>query len=124
VTSDDPLDALIDTYCAAWREPDPERRRAMLAGVWADDATYTDPTVQLTGLRELVDHIGTVLARRPGARVVRTTEVDRHHHVARFGWRVIEADGSERPESLDLVELSPDGRLARVIGFFGPLTPG
>jgi hypothetical protein len=61
------LDQLIDTYCAAWSDPDPMRRREILERVWADGATYTDLRVHA-------------------------------------------------------VELSADGRIQRVIGFFGPLT--
>jgi hypothetical protein len=41
--------------------------------------------------------------------------------VARFGWHVVEADGTALPEGLDVVVLDADGRIARVIGFFGPI---
>jgi hypothetical protein len=115
------LDELIDTYCAAWSDPDPARRREILGGVWADDATYTDPTVHATGLDELLAHIDTVLEQRPGARVVRTSRIDTHHDLARFAWHVVQADGTVLPEGLDLAELSADGRIRRIIGFFGSL---
>jgi len=113
---------LIDTYCAAWSDPDPRRRREILAGVWADGATYTDPSVHAATMDELLDHIARVVAGRPGAQVVRTSRVDLHHGLARFGWRVVLADGTPRPEGLDLAEISDDGRIARIVGFFGPLT--
>lgn len=121
MTEDPVVDELIDTYCEAWSDPDPERRRTLLASVWADGATYTDPTVHAAGLDDLLAHIDTVLARRPGAKVVRTTRVDVHHGFARFAWHVVQADGSALPEGLDLAELSTDGRIRRIIGFFGPL---
>ncbi len=73
------------------------------------------------GLDALLAHIDAVIARRPGARVVRTTRVDVHHDLARFGWRVVQADGTTLPEGLDLAELSEDGRIRRIVGFFGPL---
>ena len=60
--------------------------------------------------------------RCPGARVVRTSGVDAHHHLARFAWHVVLADGTTLPDGLDLAELTPDGRIRRIIGFFGPLT--
>lgn len=118
---DPTLDQLIDAYCAAWSDPDPTRRREILEGVWADGATYTDPTVDATGLDELLAHIDTVVAQRPGAKVVRTSRVDVHHDLARFAWHVVQADGTALPEGLDLAELSADGRIRRIIGFFGPL---
>ncbi|MCO1654848.1 nuclear transport factor 2 family protein [Pseudonocardia humida] len=121
MAADPVIDDVIDTYCGAWSDPDPQRRRALLRSVWADGATYTDPTVHATGPDELLAHIDTVLARRPGAKVVRTSRVDVHHGLARFAWHVVQADGSTLPEGLDLAELTADGRIRRIIGFFGPL---
>lgn len=121
VGSDPRFEQVIDTYCAAWSDPDPARRREILGRVWADGATYTDPTVHASGLDELLAHVGTVVAARPGARVVRTSRVDAHHDLARFAWHVVLADGATLPEGLDLAELTPDGRIRRVVGFFGSL---
>lgn len=113
---------LIDRYCSVWNEPDAARRVALLKSVWAERATYTDPRAETTGVEELVAHIGRIRAGRTGARIVRTTAVDIHHGVARFGWRVVEADGTELPEGLDIAFLSSDGlRIEQIIGFFGPL---
>lgn len=115
------LDQLIDTYCAAWSHPDPEQRRKILDAVLTTDATYTDPTVHTVGVDELLAHINSVLERRPGATVVRTSGVDAHHNLARFAWQVVNADGSALPDGLDLVEISDDGRINRIVGFFGPV---
>ena len=115
------LERLIDAYCAAWSEPDAGRRDAILAEVWADDATYTDPRGVASGRSELSALIGKVLAGRPGAKVIRTSAVDAHHGVARFAWRVVRADGAMLPEGIDFAEVGGDGKLARITGFFGPL---
>ncbi len=77
--------SLIDRYCAVWNEPEPERRKALLESVWADGATYTDPRADTKGVDELLAHIATVRAGRPGAKIVRTTAVDVHHGIVRFG---------------------------------------
>lgn len=114
---------LIDIYCSAWCEPDAAARTALLDPIWADGATYTDPSVELHGATELVSHIDTVLARRPGSRVVRTTDVDVHHNTARFGWQVITADGARLPEGIDIAYFNEDAtRIERILGFFGPMT--
>ncbi len=117
----DQLAALIDNYCAAWNEPDAARRAAILARVWAPGACYTDPRADLAGADELSAHISEVQKRRPGARVVRTSAIDLHHGLARFAWRVVQADGSMLPEGIDFAEISADGKLQRIVGFFGPL---
>lgn len=115
------LEQLIDDYCAAWSEPDLARRAQLLARVWAPGASYTDPRAQLVGADQLSAHITKILAQRPGARVVRTSAIDLHHGAARFAWRVVQADGSMLPEGIDFAEISADGKLQRIVGFFGPL---
>lgn len=115
------LESLIDAYCAAWNEPDPGRRDHMLQPIWAVGATYTDPTVYLVGRQQLVDHIGKVLERYPSSRIVRTSVVDAHHGLARFSWKKVLADDRSLPDGVDIVEVGSNGKLQRVIGFFGPL---
>lgn len=113
---------LIDRYCRVWSDPDPDRRAELLASVWSEHATYTDPSVHAAGAAELLSHIAKVQARRPGAQVLRTSAVDVHHGIARFAWHVVEADGTARPDGLDIAFLNADGdKIDRIIGFFGPL---
>ena len=117
------LEHLIDTYCAAWSEPDSVQREQILKNVWAEDGTYTDPRADIAGLKELVALIGRILAGRPGAKVIRTSVVDSHHGLVRFAWRVVQADGTMLPEGIDFAEISSKGQLLRIVGFFGPLAP-
>jgi len=115
---------LIDSYCEAWSEHDEARRAELLLAVWAPGASYTDPTVHVVGASGLLAHIAEVQARRPGSKVVRTSEVDEHHRVARFAWRAIEAGGNALPEGIDVAFVTADGaRIERIIGFFGPTKP-
>jgi hypothetical protein len=113
--------ALIDRYCEAWSEQDESRRAELLGTVCAEGASYTDPTVHAIGATELPAHIAKVQARRPGSKVVCTSELDEHHGVGRFAWHAIEASGNVLTEGIDLTFLSADGpKLERIIGFFGP----
>jgi hypothetical protein len=115
------LHALISRYYAAWNESDEGLRTEMLESIWAKDGVYMDPTVQLRGLPALVAHIGTVLTRHPGSRIVMTSDVDAHHGMLRFGSVRVQSDGAMLLEGIDLAELSGWGGLQRVISFFGPL---
>ena len=113
---------LIDRYCKVWTDPDPDRRAELLASVWSEHATYTDPSVHAEGAVELLSHIAKVQVRRSGARVLRTSAVDVHHGIARFAWHVVEADGAALSDGLDIAFLNTDGdKIERIIGFFGPL---
>ncbi|MFE7799581.1 nuclear transport factor 2 family protein [Nocardia sp. NPDC057440] len=119
--ADGVFDALIDTYCAGWSDPDPVRRRRFLGDALAEGATYTDPTVHTIGVDELAVHIDAVFAQQPGMRVMRVSRVDAHHGMARFGWRLVRADGTALPDGVDFLEVSAEGRIRRIVGFFGGL---
>ncbi len=115
------LDELIGLYTAAWREPDRALRQELLACIWAEDGTYSDPTAQVEGRQALVDHIEGFLAQFPGAHFVVTSRIDTHHQRLRFTWRMMLADGTVFADGIDFGELSPDGKLRQIVGFFGPL---
>ncbi|MDH4987680.1 hypothetical protein QEZ47_19580 [Aminobacter anthyllidis] len=116
------LTLLLDTYCAAWSTENSEQRRELLLSVWAEGATYTDPSVHAEGADELLAHIAGIQASHPGARILRTSDVDVHHGVARFAWKFVMPDGSSPPEGLDIAFVDADQkRITRIIGFFGSL---
>lgn len=114
---------VVNAYIDAWNEGDEDRRRHLLTETMEEGAVYCDPTTRTGGHADLSAHISTLLDRYPGRRVVRTSDVDVHHDVCRFHWRLIKADGTQLPESVDFVEFGADGRLRRVVGFFGALDP-
>jgi hypothetical protein len=116
------IDELIDCYCAAWTDSDPADRSRLLDSVWGQDATYTDPAVANLEKAELLAHIAKLQMSRPGARVRRTTGIDEHHGVLRFGFAVVDQAGAILRHGIDIVFLDPSRtRIQRVIGFFGEL---
>ena len=89
------LSTTIDTHLAAYCEPDAERRAALVAKVWSP--------------------------HYPGHTFRRTTAVDEHHGYARYGWALVAADGTVAVAGTDIATLDGDGRLVKVVGFFGEL---
>ena len=112
---------LIALYNRAWSEPDYALRQKLLEQIWAEDGTYTDPTAHVAGRKALVDHIGAFFEQFPGAYFVVTSGIDSHHGKFRFTWRMVLADGKVFLEGIDFGELNSDGKLHRIVGFFGPL---
>jgi hypothetical protein len=112
---------LIALYTRAWSEPDYALRQKLLEQIWAEDGTYTDPTAHVAGRKALVDHIGAFFEQFPGAYFVVTSGIDSHHGKFRFTWRMVLADGKVFGEGIDFGELNSDGKLHRIVGFFGPL---
>jgi hypothetical protein len=113
----------VTTYGDAWNEPDADKRRALLEAAWADDGTYRDPTASVDGRDGLLEHIAGFRDALPGARIEMTSGVDEHHGWARFAWAMVGADGATAIEGFDACEFAPDGRLQRIVGFFGPFPP-
>ena len=114
---------LVRAYADAWSEPDRALRQQLLERIWAEDGTYTDPTAHIAGRSGLVDHIGAFFEQFPGAHVELTSEIDAHHVMLRFTWRMVLEDGEVLGEGTDFGEMSPDGMLHRIVGFFGALAP-
>ncbi len=114
---------IVAAYCEAWNVAGDGERRALLEKSWTDDGAYTDPRTDLVGRNALFAHISRVQAMRPGSRIVMTGGLDAHHDVLRFAWKLVDPQGAAVIEGVDFGELAADGRLRRIVGFFGPL-PG
>ena len=113
---------IVNAYGAAWNEPDEQARRALLEQSWADGGAYSDPTGSADGRDALVAHIGGFQAMMPGHTIDMTSGLDTRDNVFRFAW--VMRNGTETVlEGMDFGELAPDGRIARIVGFFGPFPP-
>jgi len=115
------LETLVDRYCAAWNTADGAERRAILRSVLADDGLYADPSVRAAGVEALAIHIDGVVARNPGARISRTSAIDRHHEMMRFLWSNRLPDGRVLRDGVDFCTVAADGRFQSIVGFFGPI---
>ncbi|HEX6342522.1 nuclear transport factor 2 family protein [Umezawaea sp.] len=123
----DPQDA-VKQYVHAWTLTDEADIRSALAGCWADDASYTDPSTDpVVGVEGLTRHILGFAEQFPDATMAPTSGLDAHHGVGRFTWLLssptsLVADGVDLGPALpglDFVEFAEDGRIQRVVGFFG-----
>jgi hypothetical protein len=110
---------IIDSYGAAWLEQDENARRAMLETAWNPQGTYTDPSVDLTGRDALIAHIGSFHKNMPGAQILITSGAAVHHGKFQFTWKMLGADGKLVMNGVDFGELDGDGRIFKIVGFFG-----
>lgn len=112
-------DAAVATYCTAWNTTDSAERECLLARVWAPDGAYSDPdTTPTTGRAALSDAITTFQHGHPGVRF-RCSVPQVHHGAMRTAWIAVGPDGKELWHGTDFGELAADGRIRRVVGFFG-----
>lgn len=115
------LNTLIDAHLAAYADPDADRRAAAVQRIWAAGGQLVDPPLAATGHAGIVQQAGQLLAQFPGHHFVRSSGIDHHHGMARYGWQLVGPDGAVVLEGIDIAQIDAQGRLAQVTGFFGPL---
>ena len=115
-------ETLIDEYLSAYCEPERVRRAAVVSRVWAHDGRLTDPPMDASGHEAIVAQADALLGQFPAHRFRRTTAIDGHHGFARYGWTLVNGSGTPVLEGCDFAEIDEDGRLRRVVGFFGPMS--
>ncbi len=120
-TQTEDVTAVVDTYFAAWNEPDPSARAELIEQAWAPAGRYVDPLQESDGHEGFSELAANVHAAYPGQRFRRLTQVDVHHDQARFGWE-LSGDAGVTVAGVDVARIDPDGKLAAVTGFFGDLT--
>jgi hypothetical protein len=108
----------IDRWFAAWAEPDADRRRHLLEEVAEPDVRVRDKFTSLAGLGDLVPHIGAAQHHMPGIRLDRRGDVRVCQGTVVSDWVALGADGREVGAGTNVYQLSQDGRLASVTGFW------
>jgi hypothetical protein len=112
-------DAAVVAYCAAWNTTDRGARDRLLARVWAEGGLYSDPEPTLAaGRAALSDAITEFQHHHPAARF-RCSAPQTHHRTMRVSWILQRPDGTQLAQGMDFYDLAPDGRISRVVGFFG-----
>ena len=112
---------IVDAYDRAWGEPDAAERRRLLKRSLTDDAELISPQGRWAGREAVAEWIDGFAERMPGASVDVTSGIDAHSGFARYAWVITDHDGSAIAEGIDVCELGDDGRLRRVVMFFGPI---
>jgi hypothetical protein len=111
------FDHIVDSYLAAFNEPDSDRRRELLDGLYSEDSTYTDPHVDLRGPEQIDAFIASTQERFPGFVFSRGGELDSHHNQARFQWHA-SPKGEREPRYVGFDVIVTDGeRVRSVYGF-------
>lgn len=117
------IEAVVESYVACWNETDPGRRRSALAASCASDASYRDPMMVSDGHAGLDAMLTSVQAKFPGFVLKRISKVDSHNNAVRFAWSLGPAAGPSVVEGVDFATLSPEGKLASIVGFIDKM-PG
>ena len=110
-------------YMRAFTERDPARRLALLAASMSEGAEIYGPKVLFAGHAHIAQKIEGFQRNWPGCRLVMASGVDVFHDTARFGCAIVAADGAPKASGQAVVQLAPDGRIARVLPYWEALPP-
>jgi hypothetical protein len=108
---------LNERYLACWNEIDAVARRKLIDDLWTEDASYTDPLVDVRGRDAIDATIAAVQAQFPDFVFTAGAPVDTHHNQARFGWGLGPDGADPVVEGFDVVVLDDRGRIETVLGF-------
>ncbi len=120
---DVPMPPALIAYWTAWNEPDQATVRQLLEAAVDDQVEWNDPRDSFIGRAELEAAIQRLHSTKPDYRFVIASEIDHHHNRCRYRWDMVRGD-RVLMEGTDVVTTSSQsGRITRVDGFFGHLTP-
>jgi len=111
-------EAIVDRWFAAWAETDATRRRALLDACATADVVFRDDFAALEGLEDLDSHIAATHVHMPGMRLARNGPLAKSQGAALVRWQALRPDGVAAGGT-NFVDFAPDGRIARVAGFWG-----
>jgi hypothetical protein len=110
-----PLQDLIPRYVDAWNDPDPVRRRAGLAWVYAGDGRIVTQSGVFAGMDAVAQHIGQVHDQfiAPGRYRFCSGGAVGHHDCVLFRWEMREAASGELADAgLNMFLLSAAGLIS------------
>jgi hypothetical protein len=117
------VSSTIDTWFATLNELDSSKRAQLVERAWAGDGRWVDPPFEGEGHAGINEMVGAVYQSYPDHRFRRVSAIDAHHDAVRYGWELVNPDGSVVLAGTDIGQLAGDGRLSRITGFFGEPDP-
>jgi hypothetical protein len=111
---------VLDRMLAIWNERDPNRIRGRIDSALSGGVIFVDPANSIEGRDAFEAMVKAFRAQNPDAVCSRSSGVDSHHGLHRYHWQ-IHRRGELFIEGFDVAEVDGEGRVSRVLGFFGPI---
>ncbi|MGH9441190.1 MAG: SRPBCC family protein [Thermoanaerobaculia bacterium] len=109
----------VDAYLSAWSEPDASARRALLGSSLTEDVSFHDAYACLRGIDDLNANLAAVQRFMPGMMLRRAGELRQCQESALGDWSAEGPDGAVKAKGTNAYDFAPDGRIRRVVGFWG-----
>jgi len=110
----------IDRFFAAWGEEDAAKRASLVRETTTSGVVFRDAFGATEGPGELEAHMAALQAQMRKVSIARDGEPRLCQGTAIVAWVVKNAEGATRGRGEDVIDFAPDGRIARVVGFWAP----
>jgi hypothetical protein len=131
---------LAEKYLALWNEPDADRRRRMIAELWAEDGRHIlQPPQEIRGIAAQPGIAMTAILEARGYEEIEARAASAYEHwvgseglnfrrrddaeqlsdVLKFHWEALDKDGELSAVGLHVLVLAADGRIERDYTFVG-----
>ena len=115
--------AALVAYIGAWSEKDISLVKALLSSCWTEESEIIGPGYYFQGTTAVLDKIQRFHNEQPGHKASLTSGFDTHGAWTRFTIAMVKPDGTRGHEGWDILEQDNEGKIRRVVTFWGPL-PG
>lgn len=109
----------VDALFKAWSESDAAARELLLSEAVAPAVSFHDKFSATDGLADLHAHLAAAQMHMPGVKITRDGAVQQCQGTAVARWIASGPNGAELGRGTNVYEFAPDGRIAKVIGFWG-----
>jgi len=110
----------VDSWFAAWSEPDAAARQSVLDRIASHDVRFRDQFSLIDGMADLRPHLAAVHKFMPGMRITRDGDVRHCQGTVLADWVARGTDGQERGRGTNVFVFGPTGDIRSVAGFWGP----
>ncbi len=108
----------VDAFLRAWGESDARTRRELLESCATPGIVFRDAYGATAGLEDLLANLEALQVFMPGISLGRAGEVRLSHGTVLAGWAARRENGDPAGAGNNVFDLSPDGRIARAVGFW------
>jgi hypothetical protein len=116
-----PAEIAVQTYVAAWQEPDRAVRATMMEACFAEHGRFVTGGREVRGRAALIALMDSILGDPRGLTIQLLSAIDVRGSIFRFRALAIPGGDSAVPETFDAGLVGADGKIELLLTFNGPL---
>jgi uncharacterized protein YndB with AHSA1/START domain len=108
----------VDAFLRAFGDPDGQTRRSLMESCATPGVVFRDAFSATEGIEDMLANLDAVQIFMPGMTLARAGDVRLSQGTAIVPWVAKKSNGDPAGRGTNVFDLAPDGRIARVVGFW------